>query len=598
MAGPTAAGRRGIVLRGEAAAPGIAVARTVLFERLVVPVFRLAIPRRETAREIRRFQQAIADADRQLGRIRDSTREALGKDHAYLFEGQRLMLQDPLLVDRVRAEIRERQVNAEWALRTVIRELEGVFDGLADEYLRQRKGEIADVGGRLLQNLAGRARPAPERGDRKQVVAAEDLRPSDTAELDWSRTLGIVMEAGGPTYHTAILARTHDVPCVTGVRGLLRHIRIGSPIVVDGTEGVVVVGPSRDTLREYRRRRLRARERRRRLVAATAGRAVTADGEPVSVLANIDEPGELAAARENGAEGVGLFRTEALAAAEIPGEEEQVRIYRELAGALHPHPLVVRAFDLDATRVGRQPELNPALGLRGTRLLAQASGVFETQIRAVLRAATEGTVLFMFPMVGGIEEFRTARTHVGAAKRALRRRGTPFREVPLGAMIEVPSAAATADVLAAEADFLSVGTNDLMQYLFGADRANERVAQFNDPLHPAILRTIRFTARVAARNRTPITVCGEMAADPLALPLLIGFGVRSFSLTPHAVPEVKRIIGKVHAGEAAELARAAVHLTTARRVRARLLRGSGARRPSAAAPLPPARPPGDSPAAG
>lgn len=579
MAAGPAPARRGIVLRGEAAAPGIAVARTVLFERLVVPVFRLAIPRRETAREVRRFQRALDEADAQLRRIRDSTREALGKDHAYLFEGQRLMLRDPLLADRVRAEIRDRQVNAEWALRTVIRELEAVFDGLADEYLRERKGEIADVGGRLLQNLAGRAAPLPERGDRKQVVAAEDLRPSDTAELDWSRTLGIVMEAGGPTYHTAILARTHDVPCVTGVRGLLRHLRIGAPIVVDGTEGVVVIGPSRDTLQDYRRRRLRARERRRRLVAATAGRAVTADGEPVSVLANIDEPGEIASVRENGAEGVGLFRTEGLAAPEIPGEEEQVRIYRDLAQDLHPHPLVVRAFDLDATRIGRQPETNPALGLRGTRLLCHASSLFETQIRAVLRAAVEGTLQLLFPMVGGIEEFRAARTHVNAAKRALRHRQTPFREVPLGAMLEVPSAAATADHLAEEVDFLSVGTNDLMQYLFGADRANERVASFHDPLHPALLRTIRFAARVAARTRTPITVCGEMAADPQVIPLLIGFGVRSFSLTPHAVPEVKRIIGRIHAGEAAELARASVHLTTARRVRARLLRYSQGLRP-------------------
>lgn len=579
MAAGPAPARRGIVLRGEAAAPGIAVARTVLFERLVVPVFRLAIPRRETAREVRRFQRALDEADAQLRRIRDSTREALGKDHAYLFEGQRLMLRDPLLADRVRAEIRDRQVNAEWALRTVIRELEAVFDGLADEYLRERKGEIADVGGRLLQNLAGRAAPLPERGDRKQVVAAEDLRPSDTAELDWSRTLGIVMEAGGPTYHTAILARTHDVPCVTGVRGLLRHLRIGAPIVVDGTEGVVVIGPSRDTLQDYRRRRLRARERRKRLVAATAGRAVTADGEPVSVLANIDEPGEIASVRENGAEGVGLFRTEGLAAPEIPGEEDQVRIYRDLARDLHPHPLVVRAFDLDATRIGRQRETNPALGLRGTRLLCHASSLFETQIRAVLRAAVEGTLQLLFPMVGGIEEFRAARTHVNAAKRALRHRQTPFREVPLGAMLEVPSAAATADHLAEEVDFLSVGTNDLMQYLFGADRANERVASFHDPLHPALLRTIRFAARVAARTRTPITVCGEMAADPQVIPLLIGFGVRSFSLTPHAVPEVKRIIGRIHAGEAAELARASVHLTTARRVRARLLRYSQGLRP-------------------
>ena len=573
-AAPSASRRRrsGLVLRGEAAAPGIAVARAVLFERLVVPVFRLAISRRETAAEIRRFARAVDEAERQLERIRDSTLAALGKDPAYLFEAQRLMLRDPLLADRVRSEIRERRVNAEWALRSVLQELESVFDGLADEYLKQRKGEIADVGGRLLQNLAGPTHPAPERGDRKQVVAAEDLPPSDAAELDWSRTSGIAMEAGGPTYHTAILARTHDVPCVTGVRGLLRHLRIGAPIVVDGFEGIVVVGPTRDTLLDYRRRRVRVRERRRRLRAAAAGRAATADGKEIAVMANLDEPGELDLVRRNGADGVGLFRTEGLAAREIPDEEEQFRIYRGLAEALRPDPLVIRAFDLDATRIGRAPEPNPALGLRGVRLLAQASTIFETQIRAVLRAACFGDVRLLFPMVGGLEEYRAARTHVNAARRALRHRRAEFRPAPLGAMLEVPSAAATADHLAEEAEFLSVGTNDLMQYLFGADRANERVAGVGDALHPALLRAIRFTARMAARRGTPLTVCGEMAADPLAIPLLIGFGVRSFSLTPHAVPEAKRIVSGIHTGEAAELARASVRLTTARRVRARLLR--------------------------
>ena len=561
-----------ILLRGEPAAPGIAAGPTVVFERQVAPVFRVEVGQREIGREIRRFQQAQERSAEQLRAIRESTRRALGGDRAYLFEAQRLMLADPLLADRVEEVIRSERVNAEWAVRTVLRELEAVFDGLADDYLRQRKGDVADVGGRLLQNLDGGPRTGLRRWERRHVVAADDLRPSDTAELDWSKVQGVVMEAGGPTYHTAILARTHDVPCVTGAAGLLRHLGSGRGVVVDGFEGIVVVNPAAETIAEYRRKRVRKRERRRRLLATTASRAFTADGQRVVLRANMDEPGEIGLVRRNGAEGVGLFRTERIAAQEIPSEEEQFRIYRDLARELSPHPLVIRAFDLTSTDIGRAPEQNPALGLRGARLLVLASGVFETQIRAVLRAAVHGEIQLMFPMIGGLEEFRAARTHVRAAIRSLRHRKVPFQETPVGAMLEVPSAAATADLLGQEADFLSIGTNDLMQYLFGADRANERVAHFSDPLHPALLRTVRFVTRVSRRSGLPLAVCGEVAAEPLMIPLLLGFGVRTFSMSPNAIPEVKRLIADQDTRRAEEIAQQSVRLTTARRVRARVLR--------------------------
>ncbi len=572
---------RDLTLRGEPAAPGVAVARTLLFERLAVPVFRLRIPQRAVAAEIRRFHGARRAAADQLRAIRESTSKALGGDRAFLFEAQRLMLEDPLLVDRVEEVIGSDQVNAEWAVRTVLRELESVFDGLADEYLRQRKGDIEDVGGRLLRNLSGpgTATPAlPERG--RSIVAATDLLPSDAVHLDWSRMAGLAMESGGPTYHTAILARSQDLPCVTGVRGLMRHLSPGVPIVVDGSEGLVIVDPSPATAARYRRRRERRRKRLLQLRAATPDRAATRNGVRITLMANLDEPDEIEFVRRNGAEGVGLFRTEHLAVQEIPGEEEQYRIYRDLAAAVAPHPFVVRAFDLDATSVGWSRERNPALGLRGVRLLLEeASAIFETQIRAVLRAATHGNVQLMFPMVGGLEEFRAARTHVTAALRALRHRGAAFREVPLGAMLEVPSAAATADLLVREAEFLSIGTNDLMQYLFGADRANQRVARYADALHPALLRTVRFAARVTRRSGIPLAICGEVAAEPVVIPLLLGFGLRTFSMSPHSIPEVKRTIAALDTDETEELAQEAVLLTTARRVRARVLRRTPPRQP-------------------
>ncbi len=558
------------VLRGEPAAPGIAVARAMLFEHFTVPVFRVGIQQREAPRELRRFESARRVSIEQLRDIRANTDRALGGEHAYLFEAQRLMLEDPLLVDRVREVIRTEQVNAEWAVRTVLRELEAVFAGLADDYLSQRKGDIADVGGRLLQNLAGGRQPVLARQEQKHVLAAENVRPSDTAEMDWEKTVAIIMEAGGPTYHTAILARTHDVPCVTGVSGLMQRLRTGLPLVVDGSEGLVILNPSPATRRSYRRKLLQERRRRRRLLAAAESRCETADGQEIVLMANLDEPGEIGLVQESGASGVGLFRTERLAVDEIPNEEEQFRVYRRLARKLHPEPLVVRAFDLEATSLGRAPELNPALGLRGTRLLLQASAIFETQIRAVLRAAVGTNMQLMFPMICGLEEFRSAKTHVRAAVRSLRQRKAAFEEIPIGAMLEVPSAAATADLLVKEAEFLSIGTNDLMQYLFGADRANERVSRLNDPLHPALVRTIRFVTRVTERSGVPLAVCGEIAAEPLIIPLLLGFGVRTFSMSPNALPEVKRIIRQIRLESARELAETSVRQHTAREIRARL----------------------------
>ncbi len=565
-----------ITLTGEAAAPGVAVAPATLFERSVVPIFRVTVARRQAPFELRRFELACEQAEGQLERIQESTRNAIGSDHAYLFEAQKLMIRDPVLVSRVREIIRSEQTNAEWALGKALGELEAVFDGLADDYLRQRRGDVADVGGRLLKNLSGGDERGLQTLERNHVVIAGDLGPSDAAELDWPHVAAMAMEAGGPTYHSAILARTHGVPCVTGVAGLREEVRIGGTLVVDGFEGVVVVNPSEETLRRARRKRVRERERRRRMLRTARSRAETADGQRVALLANLDSPDELELVRQYGAEGVGLFRTERIAGPSVPNEEEQFRIYRRLARSLAPHPLVIRAFDLDAIALGRSREQNPALGLRGARLLTESSAVFEAQIRAVLRAAAHGEIQLMFPMVGGLEEFRAARAHVRTATGELEKNEIPFREPPVGAMLELPSAAATADFVASEADFLSIGTNDLMQYLFGADRANERVAHFNDPFHPAFLRTIRFAIRAAQGTGTPLAICGEVAREPLIMPLLLGFGVRSFSMSPQAVPEVKELIGNVEIGVAEKLASEIVQVPTAQEIRARVMRRVGA----------------------
>jgi phosphotransferase system enzyme I (PtsI) len=483
------------------------------------------------------------------------------------------MLDDPLVAGRIEEVIRSERVNAEWAAQVILDELSSVFDDLEDDYFRARRSDIHDVIGRLVRNLAGAPHRSLEKSERKYILLSDNVRPSDTAHLDWEHMAGLAMEAGSRTYHTAIIARSLGIPCVVGVRGLTEKVDHGSPLILDGGEGIVVVNPDRATLREYRARRGKLKFVRQKLAHLRDLSAETTDGHRVVLQANVEFPEEAATAQIEGAEGIGLFRSEWFLTrnrGRFPSEEEQYRVYRGMAEQMKPWSVIVRAFDLSVEQLNEssgRAEANPALGLRAIRLLLKRRDLFKEQIRALLRARAHGNVKVMFPMVSGVQELRQALSVVEEAKEELRREGGAFGEdLPCGVTLEVPSAAATADLLAREAAFFSIGTNDLIQYLIGVDRGNDQVSYLYEPLHPAMLRTLRFVIDSAHAAGIKVGMCGEMACDPLLVALLLGLGLDELSMNAVSIPTVKNIIRHLSASEAREVAREALALETAKEV--------------------------------
>ena len=493
------------------------------------------------------------------------------------------MLDDPMLVPRAAQLIQEQRVNAEWAIQRVFQEFSAVFDEIADPYLRERKGDVADLVGRLKMNLRpGMATPRDllRELDDASVLIADELTPSLVAQIDWTRVRGFATDAGSRTYHSAILARSLEVPAVVGLYDASRVIQPGQLVVIDGSASEVIVDPSEDVLarasghRDDRSPAIGVSHERR-------GPAMTADGVRIRLDANIEFPDDLAAARYAGAEGIGLFRSEFLLTSvthEAAGgaglglsEDAQYQIYRGMLEGMAPGPVTVRTFDVDedqltrpladgwvadAERAGRQ-------GLRGLRLSLARPELFRVQLRALLRAARHGQLRIMFPFVSGVEQIREGRRMVEEAAAELVRRGEPVVSVPLGVMIEIPAAAYTADLIAREVDFFTIGTNDLIQYCLAVDRADARVSDMYEPLHPAVLRMIVMARRAAGRRRIPVSLCGEMASDPALLTLLVGLGLTDFSMTPAAIPTARQVLAEIRAEDFRALARRIARLPTA-----------------------------------
>ena len=564
---------KSLVLHGIGVAPGIVIARALVFQHEEIPFFRVPLLRQEVKSEIARIQAAKERTKEQLAQIKARTVDALGNDHGYIFDAQMLMLDDPLLIGRISEIVREQRVNAEWAVKVALEELASVFDRVQDDYLRARRGDIFDVAGRLVHNIAGVPHRPLEKLERDYILLAENVRPSDTGQLDWEHTAGLAMEVGSRTYHTAIISRSLGIPCVVGVKDLMQKVDHGAPLILDGSEGIIVVNPDRATLREYRARRRRQRTRGQKLLRLRELPAETRDGFKIAVQANIEFPEECTTAKEQGAEGIGLFRSEwflTRSRGGFPSEEEQFLVYRRMAEEVRPAGVIVRAFDLEAaqleTAVG-ESETNPALGLRAIRLLLKHRSLFKEQLRALLRARAHGNVKVMFPMVSGVGEFRDALAVVEEAKHELRRDGLEFGDdLPCGVTLEVPSAAATADLLARDAAFFSIGTNDLIQYLIGVDRGNDQVSYLYEPLHPAVLRTLRFVIEAAHEAGIRVGMCGEMAADPLLVTLLIGFELDELSMNAVSIPTVKNIIRRLSLVEAKTVAQEALRLATVKEV--------------------------------
>ena len=573
---------------GIGVSPGVVSGRAViLIQRSQVLRYRVAATRLD--HELQRLTDSRERSRHQLVDIRGRVARRR-PEMASLFDAQLLMLDDPMLVDRAAEIVRAQRVNADWAVHQVFQELGMVFDEIADPYLRERKGDVADLVGRLKMNLrqgVSTPRDLLRDLDESSVLIADELTPSLAAQVDWTKVRGFATDAGSRTYHTAILARSLDLPAVVGLHNASELIQAGQLVVIDGNSGEVWIEPTDEMLA----RAVRHADDHPVSVTADAERrrpAVTADGVPIRLDANIEFPDDLAAARYAGAEGIGLYRSEfQLTSADPASEDQQFEIYRGMLKGMAPGTVTVRTFDVDedqlASRLSRpldggwvaDEERASRQGLRGLRLSLTRPELFQVQLRALLRAAKYGQLRIMFPFVSGVEQLRAARAMVAEAAAELGRRGETVPNVPIGAVIEIPAAAYTADLLAREVDFFTIGTNDLIQYCLAVDRADERVSQLYEPLHPAILRVILMVRRAAARQRIPVSVCGEMASDPALLALLVGLGLTEFSMTPGAIPIAKRVLAELRADELKALARRVLRLATIDEIEVELLAALG-----------------------
>jgi len=564
-----------VKLEGIGVSPGLAVGPALVVEREAVPVFRLLVPPEAVDCEVKRLTRAVEASREQLKAIKERLRHEVGV-HAYIFDAHLLMLEDPLLLDSAVQIIREELVNAEWALRTVSDQLHERFEGLSDAYLKERTTDLDDVLGRIQLNLGGATdAPSLARLPGRFVIVAVDLTPSEAAELDWEHVLAIATDAGSPSHHTSILARSFGIPAVVGLQDATTRIRAGATVAVDGSHGAVVIEPGEDALAS-----LRAGQGERRGRPGAESRVlpcVTRDGVRVSLLANAEFPEEAAHALEYGAEGIGLFRSEYLLgrARRWPDEERQYEVYRRMLEQIGPRPVTVRTWDVGPEDLvpGGPTSANPALGERALRLMRRAPEPFRAQLRALMRAAVHGPLRILFPFVTGPSDVRVVLELLEETRAGLRRDGVAFVEdVPVGLMLEVPSAAATADLLAPLVQFFAVGTNDLIQYLLAVDRVDPRVSSLYEPLHPAVLRTIDGVVRAATAHSIPVSICGEMASDPLQALLLVGLGVRELSMSPVAIAGVKAALRAASASRLEPVARASLSLATADEIGAMLRR--------------------------
>jgi phosphotransferase system enzyme I (PtsI) len=566
-------------LKGVGVSPGLVSGRAViLIQREQVLRYRVGPTR--VPHELERLEASRARAKQQLTDIRESVLERRGREMASIFDAQLVMLDDPMLVPRAAQIVRDQAVNAEWAIERVFEEFTALFDEIADSYLRERKGDLADVVGRLEMNLRPGLMTTVDllrELEEASILIADELTPSLAAQVDWTRVRGFATDAGSRTYHTAILARSLEVPAVVGLHDASRVIQPGQLVVIDGAAGEVIVEPGEEMLAKASRHsddRAPGRSAERQ----QTGPAATADGVRIRLDANIEFPDDLATARYAGAEGIGLFRSEFLLTGALrddgpmqADENQQYEIYRRMLEGMAPGSVTVRTFDVDEDQLTRalpdawaaEGDRTGRQGLRGLRLSLTRPELFRVQLRALLRAARHGSLRILFPFVSGVEQLRAARRLIDEASADLALRGEQVPRVPVGVMIEIPAAAYTADLIAREVDFLTIGTNDLIQYCLAVDRADARVSHLYEPLHPAILRMIIMVRRAAVRQRIPVSLCGEMASDPALLALLVGFGLTEFSMTPAAIPQARRILRDFRSDDLRALARRVARLPTA-----------------------------------
>jgi len=558
-------------MRGLQASPGVAVGRAFLIDRRQVKTPKRHIEESDVAAEIARFEAALDASDAQLERVKKKLAEREGEDHFQILEAHQLILQDEHLVDPTRQRIRDERINAEWALRRTVEEIKQIFDAIEEGYFRERRSDVDFVGERILRNLLG-VDPTPSTPPPGAIIVAHDLSPADTAHLHRASCAAFLTDVGGKTSHSAILARAFEIPSVVGLERITEEVGSDDWLIVDGMRGEVIIRPTEEQMEEYRQRALKHQSYVQGLLRNRDQPAQTREGARMRLYANIELVDELRNALDHGAEGIGLYRTEFLYLnrPDLPSEEEHFLHARNVLRRLHPRPATFRTFDLGGDKVAPFLELeeeNPALGLRSIRLCLRERGLFKTQLRGLLRASTAGKMRIMFPMISGVDELRQARAVLEEARAELIASGTEVSsDLEIGVMVEMPSAVMVADQLAREVSFLSIGTNDLIQYALAIDRVNEHVGYLYHPLHPAILRMVRWTVDAAHAAGIRVGMCGEMAGVPLYTAVLLGLGLDELSMNATAIPAVKAVLRGARLEDCQRLAEAALALPTASEV--------------------------------
>ena len=565
---------RDIRLKGLPASRGVAVGNVLrLDEKGRHQFYYIEIPPGGVRAEIKRLRDCFSEARAQLNEIKERLTKELGSQQAYILDVHLLMLEDKKLLAELEREIRNRKISAEWAVREVADRIAAVYRQVKDPYLRERASDIEDVAIRLLTILSGHARFEFSKLDQDVIIVAEDIWPSTVAELDFKRVLAFATDAGGLTSHSAIIARAVGLPAVVGLHDITRRVRTGEMMAVDGSAGEVILRPTRTVIQAFVKKRAEEARVRSRWGARAHEPAVTTDGHRIMMRANVELASEVESLSLFGAEGIGLYRSEYLflnRLPDLPTEQEQYKVYRRLAEATGAAGASIRIFDLGGDKLsleGFEPEQNPALGLRAIRLALRVPEIFRVQLRAILRANLHGNLRIVLPLISTLGELLRAKRIIEEVKAEMADASVEHNAaLPVGVMIEVPGAALVADHFARHADFLSVGTNDLIQYLLAVDRINENVAYYYQPFHPAVLRTIAHLVKVAENARIPLELCGEMAAIPLQAIALVGLGVRTLSLVPSAIPLVKNAVRSIDLARVASLVHEATKLSSSEEV--------------------------------